>query len=465
MRLFLFVSGLMLAASGAFAQTAIDWTAVQAESLKYYVDLIRIDTSSPPGNETRAAKYLQAVLEKEGIEAKLVGPTPDRMSLIARLKGSGAKRPIAIFGHLDVVGVQKERWSEDPFGGKLIDGFVWGRGSVDDKDNVVASLMTILLLKRTHATLDRDVIFVAEADEEAAGREGILYLVREHWPDLDAEYCLAEGGGFVSRGGKLTHQNIQLAEKRVQTMRLVTQGAAGHGSQPRPDNAIVRLSNAVAKLAAWQPPMRLNDITRAYFEKLALVSSPEDAARFNGLTNPAKTAAIQEYFRQHDIFHNSVLRTTISPNIIQGGFRSNVIPSEATATLDIRALPDEDMEKFKAQMAKVIGDPEVKIESSGIQNLPAPAGSMNTELYRVLESVQKRMFPGTVTLPMMQTGGTDMGALRRKGVACYGVGIERPVEDATLHAAHSDNERGKVSGLHNFVRYQYEVVAEISRKK
>ena len=444
---------------------SIDWPKVQAESLRYYVDLIRIDTSSPPGNETKAAKYLQAILEKEGIEVKLFGPTPDRMSLVARLKGNGSKKPIAIFGHLDVVGVQRDRWSEDPFAAKIIDGFVWGRGSVDDKDNVVASLMTILLLKRSGAVLDRDVIFVAEADEEAGGREGILYLVKEHWPDIEAEYCLAEGGGFVSKGGKLTHQNIQLAEKKVQTMRLVTTGTAGHGSQPRPDNAIVRLANAVAKIAAWQPPMRLNDITRSYFEKLATISSPEEAARFNGITNPAKTAAIQEYFRQNDIFHNSVLRTTISPNIITGGFRSNVIPSEASATLDIRALPDEDMEKFKAEMARVINDPLVKIVQEGIQNLPAPAGTMNTELYRVLESVQKRLFPGTVSIPLMQTGGTDMGALRRKGVACYGVGIERPVEDATLHAAHSDNERGKVSGLHDFVRYTYEVVGEMAKKK
>jgi acetylornithine deacetylase/succinyl-diaminopimelate desuccinylase-like protein len=455
----------LLAAAALAPAQNIDWAKVQAESLRYWTDLIRIDTSSPPANETKAAKYLQAILEKEGIEVKLFGPTPDRMSLIARIKGNGSKKPIAVYGHLDVVGVQRDRWSEDPFGGKVIDGFVWGRGSIDDKDNVVASLMTILLLKRSGVALDRDVIFVAEADEEAGGKEGILFLVDKHWSDIEAEYCLAEGGGFVSKNGKLTHQNIQLAEKKVQTMRLVTSGTAGHGSQPRPDNAIVRLSNAVAKIAAWQPPMRLNDITRAYFEKLALISTPEEAARFNGVTNPAKTAAIQEYFRQNDIFHNSILRTTISPNIIQGGFRSNVIPSEASATLDIRALPDEDMEKFKAEMAKVINDPLVKIEPFGTQNLPAPAGSMNTELYRVLESVQKRMFPGTITLPLMQTGGTDMGALRRKGVACYGVGIERPAEDAISHAAHSDNERGKISGLYDFVRYQFEVVAEMAKKK
>ncbi len=454
----------LLATAVASAQT-LDWKAIQAESLKYYVDLIRIDTSSPPGNETKAAKYLQAILEKEGIPVKLFGPSPDRMSLVARLKGNGAKRPVAVIGHLDVVGVQRERWTEDPFSAKIIDGYVWGRGSVDDKDNVVASLMTLLLLKRSGATLDRDIIFIAEADEEAAGKDGMLYLVDKHFPEIEAEYCLAEGGGFVSKGGKLTHQNVQLAEKRVQQMRLVTQGMAGHGSQPRPDNAIVRLSNAVAKLAAWQPPMRLNDITRSYFEKLALISTPEDAARFNGLSNPAKTAAIQEYFRQNDIFHNSVLRTTISPNIIQGGFRSNVIPSEATATLDIRALPDEDMEKFKAEMARVINDPLVKVESAGSQNLPAPAGTMNTEMYRTLEAVQKRLFPGTLTLPMMQTGGTDMGPLRRKGMACYGIGIDRPVEDAILHAAHSDNERGKISGLYDFVRYQYEVVGEIARKR
>ena len=460
-----------IAVTALNAQT--DWKKVDAETFEYFTKLVKIDTSNPPGNETAAAKYLQQILEKEGIPTNLVGDDPNRLSLIARLKGNGSKKPILIMGHTDVVGVQREKWAEDPFGAKLIDGYIWGRGTIDDKDLVVGGLMTMLLLKRSGVTLDRDIVFVAESGEEGGGggalgggkpTYGIAYIIANNWADIDAEYCLTEGGKFSSTGGKVLYQKVQVAEKVGRGMKLISHGTAGHGSMPRQDNAIVHLSGAVAKIGMWQPPMLLTDVTRTYFERLSMSAPPEEAARYKALFNSVTTNATQDYFRANDIETNSELRTTISPNIIQGGFRSNVIPSEAIATLDIRAVPGEDMEKFKAKMTEIINDPEVTIEAGPRYGEAAPASKMDTEMFRILESVQKEIYPGTAIVPWMSTGGTDMRGLRAKGMQCYGIGAEIPTEDQVAHAMHSDNERIKEDGLYKFIRYEYGVVAQVSQK-
>ena len=463
------VRGVWLLTAALSLHGEIDWKKVDAETFEHFTKLVRIDTSNPPGNETAAAKYLQGVFEKEGIACKLVGGDPNRLSLIARLKGSGAKKPVLMLGHTDVVGVQRERWSQDPFGAKLIEGYIWGRGTLDDKPLVAGGLMTMLLLKRSGAALDRDVIFVAEAGEEGGGgrapgaTHGIAYIIEHNWPDIDAEYALTEGGGFDSEGGKVLYQKVQLAEKVRKGIILVSHGTAGHGSMPREDNAIVHLSMAVAKVAEWQPPMLLNDVTRTYFERLSLVSPAADAARYKALFDASKTAVVQGYFRKNDIESNSELRTTVSPAIIQGGFRSNVIPSEATATLDVRAVPGENMEKFKAEMIRIINDPEVQVEN-GVQEPSSPASTMDTEMFRVLESVSKQIYPGTVTLPWMSTGGSDMLNLRIKGMQSYGIGAEIPKEDLVTHAVHSDNERIKEDALYKFIRYEFEAVAKMAWK-
>ena len=474
----------LCALAAAFAAPP-DWKKVDTETFEYFTSMVKIDSSNPPGKETAVAKYIQRVLDKEGIPSKLVGDDQERLSLIARLKGTGAKKPILIMGHTDVVGVQRERWSEDPFGAKLIDGYIWGRGTIDDKDLVTGALMTMILLKRSGVTLDRDVIFVAESGEEGGGGApippdgrpaapgsgrgratyGIQYIIQNNWPDIDAEYCLTEGGDFTSIGGKVLYQKVQLAEKVGRGMRLVSSGTAGHGSQPREDNAIVHLGGAVSKIGQWQPPMHLTDITRTYLERLAQVAPPEEAARYKMLFDSAHTMEAQDWFRKNDIEMNSELRTSISPNIIQGGFKSNVIPSEAVATLDIRAVPGEDMEKFKAMMQQVISDPQVKIEAANFQAPPSPPSTMDTEMFRMLEAVQKEIYPGTAILPWMSTGGTDMRGLRAKGMQCYGIGAEIPREDKVLHAMHSDNERIKEAGLYKFIRYEYEVVARMAGHK
>lgn len=459
----------LLASVRAHAQAKqVDWATVNKETFENFTSLIKIDSSNPPGNETEVAKKIQAILQKEGIESQLVGSEPNRLSLIARIKGNGSKKPILVLGHTDVVGVQKEKWTEDPFGAKLVDGYIWGRGTIDDKSVVTGALMSMILLKRNHVPLDRDVIFVAEAGEEGGSPNrtfGISYIVDHNYPDVDAEYCITEGGNFYSQKGKVGYLLVQLSEKEGRGMKLVANGIAGHGSMPRLDNSIVHLSAAVAKIGAWQPPMELTPITKMFIEGMQKVTPPDEAVRYRDLSDPAKTQAAQDWFRANDIRMNSTIRTSISPNIIAGGFRSNVIPSEATATLDIRAVPGEDMTTFLQMMKDVINDPEVKIVTPPKWPAETPSSSVDTELFKTLAAMQAKDFPGAITIPGMSTGGTDMKPLRAHGQQCYGIGPETPKEDLVLHAMHSDNERIKETALYDFVKYEYDVVAAMAATK
>jgi len=443
-----------------------DWTKVEPELLEHYLALLRIDTTNPPGNETKAADYMKKVLEREGLEVKILGSDPARSNLLVRLKGNGSKRPLLIMGHTDTVGVQPEKWSHPPFAAERADGYVYGRGAIDDKDNASTGMMLMVLLKRLKVTLDRDVIFLAEAGEEGASNFGIGYMIENHWPEIEAEFCLAEGGSVVRRGGKVTHMMVATTEKVGRGVRLVAHGPSGHGSRPLQTNAIVHLSQAVAKVAAWQPPMRLNDTTRTYFERLATISTPEEAARYNGLLNPAKTVEIQNYLAANEPMHNSMLRTSISPTILKAGFRGNVIPSEAEATLDIRAVPDEDMTVFRDTMKKIINDPSVEIVTrTGVrgERMAPPPSRLDTVMFKALEAAQQRIYPDAITLPTMSTGASDKSPLQAKGVQTYGIGPMIDDEDGPKgFGAHSDQERIVESALYAFLKYQWEAVISVA---
>jgi acetylornithine deacetylase/succinyl-diaminopimelate desuccinylase-like protein len=324
---------------------------------------------------------------------------------VARLKGNGRKRPVLLMAHTDVVGVQRDKWPGDPFGAILKDGYIWGRGSIDDKDKLTANLMVMLLLKRSGAKLDRDIVFLAESGEEGTAGPGIEFMVNQHLDQINAGFALTEGGGATLENGRVTSENgrvtsvgIQTTEKIPCGVRLVVNGTSGHASVPRVDNALVHLAAAVEKVGTLQTPMRLNDTTRTYFEKLATISAPDKADRYNGLMDPARSAAIQQYLAVNEPQRYSMLRTSVVPTILKAGFRVNVIPSEAEATIDIRALPDEDMPGFLEEMRKVIGDPAVKIEPRTEDVRPAAAPSrLDNEMYRALEVA----------------GGTDLPRLDR----------------------------------------------------
>ena len=441
---------------------AVQWESQRAEILKHYRDLIQIDTSSPPGNETRAVEYLQKVFATEGIPTKTFAVDSARANLVARIKGNGSKRPVLLMAHTDVVSIQREKWPVDPFGAVIKDGYVWGRGSNDDKDKLASNLMVMLLLKRSGVQLDRDVIFLAESGEEGDSQFGAKFMADQHFDEIDAEFALTEAGSALIRNGEVVSLGIETAEKVPHPVRLVATGISGHASRPRVDNAVVHLAGAVAKLAAWQTPMRLNDTTRSYFEKLATVSTPEEAARYNGLTRPDRTAAIQQYLAQNEPNHYSMLRTSVVPTILKAGFRTNVIPSEAEATIDIRALPDEDMPKFFAEMKRIINDPAVKIEETDFGARPAtPPSRLDTEMYLALERAAKRIYPHATVMPLMGTGATDMAFLRPKGVQANGIGPPATQDDAINFGAHSDVERLQESSLYSFVEFTWDAVADV----
>jgi acetylornithine deacetylase/succinyl-diaminopimelate desuccinylase-like protein len=459
----LFVFALLALPAGAQAP---DWSKINDEAMRHFQALVQIDSSDPPGNETHVAEYVKKTLEADGIPVMLVSKDPARADIIARLKGNGSKRPLLIMGHSDVVRVDPAKWTFPPFSATRQGGYVYGRGTLDDKSDLLAAMMTMLMLKRQKTPLDRDVIFVSEAGEEASTGPGIEYLVNEHWNDIDAEFCLAEAGGVRLKNGQARYALVETTEKQPRGARLIAKGPAGHGSRPLRTNAVVHLAKAVETIAAWDPPMRFNDTTRFYFEKMATVSSPEEAARFKGLFDSGKAPAVREYLAEHDPISYSMLHTSISPNIIQGGYQVNVIPSQAEATLDIRALPDENIAAFYDTMRKVINDPSIELVPETTNQRPGAAPSkLDSDAYRAVEAAYKDIY-GVITIPMMQTGATDMAFLRAKGVQCYGVGAMVDEEDAPKgYGPHSDQERILEQAVYKHVQFFWQAVNSIAGAK
>jgi acetylornithine deacetylase/succinyl-diaminopimelate desuccinylase-like protein len=441
-----------------------DWVKLQDETMKHFQAILKINSSVATGSETPVVDYLKSVLDKEGISTKVFFNDPKHANLVARMKGNGKKKPILIMAHTDVVSVDTTKWIHPPFSATRDGGYVYGRGSVDDKDNVVAALMVMLQLKRLNVALDRDIIFLAEAGEESNTKVGIDFMVNEHWADIEAEFCFAEGGGVTRKEGKILYAAVSTTEKVPNGVKLIAKGTAGHGSVPLQDNAIVHLSQAIAKIAAWQTPMRLNETTKAFFTRLASVSAPADATRYMAVVTGKDTEKAQEYFAAKEPRMYSTLRTSISPNIFKGGYLSNVIPSEAEATLDVRALPDEDMPALLAEMKRVINDSQIEIVTNTRNLRPSARPSrLDSEAFKVTESAIKKIY-NTITIPTMPTGATDMAFLRAKGIECYGIGPMTDVEDGPKgFGAHSDQERILEESLHKFVQFNWEVIVTLAK--
>lgn len=460
-KIVLFASLSLLNAASAQQSYLVDWDEVGREAIDHLVELVKIPSVNPPGNETEVAEYIKAVLAAEGIESELYALDPARANLVARHEGNGSKRPILIMGHTDVVGVQPEKWYADPFSGIRKDGYIYGRGTLDDKDNVAAGMMVMILLKRLGVELDRDVIFLAEAGEEGTPDVGINFLVEQHWEVIEAEYSIAEGGEGVIRDGRVHTFGVETTEKMPRRVTLVARGTPGHGSVPRLDNAVMILANAVSRASAWQTEMRLNETTEMYFRRLAAISPPDEAMLYENIANPEMSEAIQKRFLETFPYHYSILRTSVVPTVIDAGFRRNVIPSEASAVLDIRMLPDEDVEGFYEQLAAVIDDPRVEIVPEPIYRPAAPSSEIDNEMFQTLERIAVEMYPEATVIPIMSTGATDMAQLRARGVQSYGIGPARTIAEINSgFGAHGDNERVAEDTFVSMVEYLWRVVLE-----
>ena len=467
MRWFLILS-LFFSISSLNAQQKylLDWHEVGEESIGHLVDLIQIKSINPPGNETEVTDYLSDIFESEGISYKIYALEKSRASIVARIKGNGNKKPILIMGHTDVVDVQEDRWFDDPFSGLRQNGFIYGRGSLDDKDNVTAGLMVLKLLKRFNIKLERDIIFLAESGEEGTPEVGINFLIEKHFEAIDAEYCLAEGGQSIIEDGKVVTVGIATAEKMPRRVTLVARGTPGHGSRPTLENAVVILANAVAKTGNWDTDVRLNETTRAYFQRMAEISPEEDALRYKNIENPEEAQKVQKYFLENFPYHYSISRTSVVPTVIDAGIRRNVIPSEASAILDIRMLPDENLEEFYEKLKKIIDDPRVEIIPEKIYRPAAPPSKIDNEMFQTLERVAKNMNPYANILPIMITAASDMAQVRAKGMQCYGIGPSRTVEEINSgYGAHGDNERVSEQAFVEMVKFIWNTVIEMAAEK
>ena len=454
------VSACLLLAIPALAQNrpVLDAARSQAEAAHFLQELIHLDTQDPPGGESKVAQYLQGVLKGEGIDSEILETVPGRDSITARLKGNGSKKPILLMAHEDVVPVDRSHWTVDPFAAMEKDGMIWGRGASDDKAMLAANLEVFLQLKRMKIPLSRDVIFLAEASEEASSPAGMSAIVSRYWDKLACEFALNEGGGSLVENGKIRYIGVSTAEKLPRGARLDATGSSGHGSVPRVDNAVTHLAAAVAKAGEWETASRLNETTAEFFKRLATISPPEEAAWYRNPLDPK----VQAELRVKKPQYYSMLRTSVVPTMLKAGIKSNVIPPTAEGTLDIRALPDEDLVKFREMLSHVIDDPQVKVvaEDTTYSMPAAPVTSLHTEMFTALENAQKTVAPDAITLPVMTTGATDSSFLRVKGVQAYGISVPKTEEEA--RTVHGNDERIEINQLGVFVRYVFAAVTQVA---
>jgi acetylornithine deacetylase/succinyl-diaminopimelate desuccinylase-like protein len=439
-----------------------DWGTATAEYRRVLADLIAIDTSNPPGDEIKVAQYLKALLAQEGIAGEIYEPAPGRANFVARLKGSGAMRPLLILGHVDVVGVERDQWASDPFTMAERDGFLYGRGVIDDKGMVAAEATTMLWLKRLKVPLARDVIFLAECDEESGGGQGVAWMLANHREAIDAEYAINEGGRTTLSPGGRTWVGIQTSEKRSINYTLTASGTSGHASMPREDNCIVVLARAVEKVARPPMPVTLTPVTREFFRAIAPLQTPAWKAAMESLADPARADEASRALAP-DLMLSAMLRHTVSPTMTRGGFRSNVIPATAEATLNCRLLPGADPEAFRGELERRIGDPRVTVTFTPPARPEAPSMPFTGAVVEAMRAVAARLLPGAPVVPLLSTGATDSAQLRSVGIQAYGI-LPFPLTSDDAARMHGNDERMPVPSLETGLRLLYGVTAEVARR-
>ena len=428
---------------------------IEEEITNLLSDLIRINTTNPPGNETKAAKYLAQNLEKEGLKCELFESAPGRGSVITRLKGEKAKPSLLLLSHLDVVAANPKEWSVDPFGGLVKDGFVWGRGAVDMKSMTAMEVMVMKLLKRNGVKLKGNVILAATADEEKGGEAGAGWLVRNHPEKVRADYILHEGGGLAIPIGDKNIFTVQTAEKGILWFKIEAKGSPGHGSVPgAADNAILRMNKVVEKLGNHRTKISVVPTMKIFLNEMA----KENPALKQGvsllLQNPDMGDQILEMLAQQDKAMaeelRAMLRMTITPTVIHGGVKENIIPSECEAIFDCRILPGQNTKETMEYIKKLLGDVGLeKLNFEIIQANDPSESPANTPLYELIVNVLKEFEPNSSAAPFLLTGGTDSRFFRRMGSVCYGfepMRADLPYGEI-LKMAHGIDERISIENL------------------
>jgi acetylornithine deacetylase/succinyl-diaminopimelate desuccinylase-like protein len=441
-----------------------DTTALALEAQGWLMELIKINTTNPPGNEQQAAKYIAGILTKEGIAPEILDLTPGRSALVARLRSSVVPDPskaLLLVAHMDVVGVDKSKWSVDPFAGVMKDGYIYGRGSIDDKSMLAANLAAFIALKRGNVHLNRDVIFLATADEEQFGDASLKILIAKYWDKIAAGFAINEGGKTVLKNGKVQYIGLQVEEKVSVNLSVTAKGKGGHASTPTKDNPVVHLAAAVEKVGNYTAPVHLTSIVRRYFEALSAIEDDETAKWMRVIDTPDRGEHAQRVLSDMNPMWNSMMRDTIAPTILQAGVRTNVIPSEARAVLNVRLLPGDTIDVLLNDLNKLVNDPSVKLEVMPDAGLAAPNSSMETVFYALLTKVCAKEFGGAPVLPLLSTGATDSAQLRLHNVQAYGLG-PFPLTQEDAARVHGDEERIPLAAFAKGVDLITHIVAEFA---
>ena len=451
---------LFAAVSNAQTTSRINWPTYQDLAVDLMRQYLRIDTSNPPGNEIEAAKFFKAIFDKEGIQSEVFEYKPGRANIIARLKGNGSKRPIILLNHTDVVTADPSAWRVNPFSAEIVDGSIYGRGALDMKGEGLLQLMTMIILAREKAALSRDVIFLATADEEVKDEGSIWMIANKSDLFKDAEYLLTEGGDNLLADGKVKFVGVDVAEKAPFWLQLTAKGQSGHGSRPISDSAPNRLIRAMAKIIAYESPIKLLPAVEKFFQDIAPLQSEPLRSKFANIRNSLKDPVfVSELARDRE--YNFLLRNTISMTMLNGSKQTNVIPTEASCNLDVRLLPGENPKDFLAELSRVIGDPEIKIENVNTFK-PPNSSPIETELFRTIARVTKLHHPEALITTKMLSGYTESQLYRQLGIISYGwAPIYRTVEEN--EGVHGNNERITVKNVREGTREFYEVVREIAR--
>jgi acetylornithine deacetylase/succinyl-diaminopimelate desuccinylase-like protein len=441
-----------------------DTSALAREAQQWLVDLVKINTTNPPGNEDAAAKYIASILAKEGIQAELLPTVAGRSAVVARLRSTIVPDPskaLLLVAHMDTVGVDRGKWSVDPYGGIIKDGYLYGRGSLDDKSMVAANLAAFIALKRANRNLNRDIIFLATADEEQFGDASLKILITKYWDKFAAGFALNEGGMLMVKNNKVQYVGIQASEKVAMNVNVIATGKGGHASTPTKENPVVHLAAALEKIGNYNAPVHLTSIVRRYFEGLAAIEDDEVAKWLRVVDTPDRGEHAQRFLSDADPMWNSMMRDTVAPTMLQAGVRANVIPSEARAVLNIRLIPGDSSEALLSELRKAVNDPQVKLEPQPDGGLAAPNSSIETDFYNLITKVSAKEFGGAPVLPFMSTGATDSSQLRLHNVQAYGL-RPFPLTQEDSHRVHGDDERIPLASFAKGIDFETRIVAEFS---
>lgn len=437
----------------------MDWDRLLKEATRYLQEYIRIETVNPPGNEIEGARFFKKIFDSEAIPCQIFEPSPGRGSLLATLKGNGSKRPILLLSHIDVVPVEKEGWEFPPFEGVIKDGYLYGRGALDNKSMGIVEMMALLILKRENISLKRDLIFFATADEETGGTWGVQWAMDNVPSLMEAEYALNEGGEIIlNEDGSPNQYGISNAQKDIFQLKLKAKGRAGHASMPHPENPNVKLVHSLEALTRWETPYHILPTVKEYFYKLAPKQPPYERPFFEDIGKGLNDPSFSVWLTSNPIF-NAMLRNTISLTVLQGGSKANVIPSESSATLDCRLIPGANKEEFLKEVKRRLGDDvevEVIVENDSLS--PSP---LDTEFFKAIEEWAGGHDPSCPVVPLLLPGATDSRFLRKQGIVTYDF-IPFRLTEKELMSVHGNNERIELENLRFGTKALLEILKNIA---